>query len=240
MASPLLGMAAINATIFGVYGISMRHLENLSLFPFLTNSAISGASAGVVQCFICSPLELIKLRMQMQGIGKEHTIRKKKDVKSTGSRSPQYRGPLQTALHIVRTEGPLGLSNGLTVTFWRETPAFAVYFYTYDYLCLKLARGEPVTDLGPMALCLAGGISGINAWLVTYPFDVMKSRIQVDGVDGPQQYTGMVDCFRKSYRAEGYKVFFRGLNSTLIRAFPTNAATFSTVTYILRFWRRES
>lgn len=236
MASPLIGMAAINATIFGVYGISIRHLEERKLFPFLTNSALSGASAGIVQSFICSPLELIKLRMQMQGIGEEHALLKKK---GGGRTVVQYRGPLRTVLHIVNTDGPLGLGKGFVVTFWRETPAFALYFYTYDYLCLKLARGQPVTDLGPMALCLAGGVSGINAWLVTYPFDVIKSRIQVDGVNGLLQYSGMMDCFLKSYRAEGWRVFFRGLNSTLVRAFPTNAATFSTVTYILRFWRRE-
>lgn len=39
---------------------------------------------------------------------------------------------------------------------------------------------------------------------------------------------------RKSYAAEGCKFLFRGLTSTLIRAFPTNAATFVVVDWCFR------
>lgn len=220
-------MAAINATIFGVYGITMRRLEQYSVFPLLVNSSLSGAAAGFIQTFICCPVELIKLRMQVQGIGGHQ-------MKGTTS---GYHGPLNTALSIVKTDGILGLNKGLVVTLGREVPAFALYFLTYDLLCVVLAKGQPTSDLGPLALCVAGGLSGINAWIISYPLDVVKSRLQVDGVHEPKQYTGIMDCCRKSYRTEGWKVFFRGLNSTLIRAFPVNAATFSTVTYVLRFWR---
>lgn len=39
---------------------------------------------------------------------------------------------------------------------------------------------------------------------------------------------------RKSYAAEGHKFLFRGLTSTLVRAFPTNAATFVVVDWCFR------
>merc|ERR1719481_42560 len=44
-----------------------------------------------------------------------------------------------------------------------------------------------------------------------------------------------MDCARQSIKAEGYRVFARGLSSTMIRAFPTNAATFYVYTYARRW-----
>ena len=237
-------MAAINATIFGVYGICMRHLQRHDHIPYLGSSALSGAASGLVQSFICSPVELIKLRMQVQGIGADKPsimktkLWKKGQPLPTSSNNHMF-GVIGTAKEIVRTNGLKGLSKGIVSTLYREGPAFSLYFFSYDGLCLLFAGGQPLSDLGPLALCFAGGISGINAWLITYPVDVIKSRIQVDGINGPPQYRGMWDCIRKSYQSEGWRVFFKGLNSTLIRAFPVNAATFSTVTYVLRYFRNH-
>ncbi|KAF6021929.1 SLC25A29 [Bugula neritina] len=45
------------------------------------------------------------------------------------------------------------------------------------------------------------------------------------------KYTGYLDCIRKSISADGYKVFGKGLNAALLRAFPTNAATFFVSCY---------
>lgn len=88
-------------------------------------------------------------------------------------------------------------------------------------------------------LLFSGGMSGIVSWLSTYPVDVIKSRLQADGVGGVTQYNGILDCVRKSYHEEGWRVFTRGLTSTLLRAFPVNAATFATVTVFLMYMRSE-
>ena len=125
-------------------------------------------------------------------------------------------------------------------------------------------------DVGPVTF-LAGGVSGIVIWVVFYPIDVVKSRIQVDGMVGEVKYKGMVDCFKKSYTESkethlseddkqrmnkylrrlneklnkyetfrGCQVFFKGLTPTVVRAFPVNAVTFTTVALILRYWRNGS
>jgi solute carrier family 25 carnitine/acylcarnitine transporter 20/29 len=36
------------------------------------------------------------------------------------------------------------------------------------------------------------------------------------------------------YREEGFRVFFRGVNATVIRAFPCNAATFLVYSLAMR------
>jgi hypothetical protein len=87
--------------------------------------------------------------------------------------------------------------------------------------------------VGTIGMMMAGGMAGVVSWLVTFPTDVVKTRLQCD-VTG--KYTGAVDCIKKTYQMEGPKAFWRGLGSTLIRAFPTNAATFTVVTYIMRYF----
>lgn len=54
--------------------------------------------------------------------------------------------------------------------------------------------------------------------------------MQSDGAFSAPRYSGMLDCLRQSVKEEGLSVLTRGLNSTVLRAFPTNAATFFVVT----------
>lgn len=87
---------------------------------------------------------------------------------------------------------------------------------------------------------MAGGLAGTFSWIVSFPVDVVKSRLQVDGIDGTTKYNGAIDCMRKSYREEGLKFFTRGLNSTLMRAFPMNAVCFLVVSYVMKFFDNKT
>ena len=87
---------------------------------------------------------------------------------------------------------------------------------------------------------LSGGLAGILTWLVNYPIDVIKSRIQADGTQGVNRYHGFVDCGKQILQSEGIRGFKKGLGVTLIRAFPVNAVTFATVMVLLNYMRRNS
>ena len=75
---------------------------------------------------------------------------------------------------------------------------------------------------------LAGGIAGVASWIGNIPMDVMKSRLQADDLS-QRQYANYMDCAQKSYREGGFRIFWRGLPATCIRAFPVNAVTFAAV-----------
>ncbi|XP_077321353.1 mitochondrial basic amino acids transporter-like [Lithobates pipiens] len=221
--SPMMGLTFINALVFGVQGNTIRYLGNDT--PL--NQFLAGAAAGSIQCVICCPMELAKTRMQMQGTGEYK------------SRSKTYKNSLDCLVKVYRKEGLRGINRGMVTTFLRETPSFGFYFLTYDYLTRYL--GCEINDnLIIPKLLFAGGMSGIVSWLSTYPIDVIKSRLQADGFGGVNQYNGIMDCVRKSYNSEGLRVFSRGLTSTLLRAFPVNAATFATVTLFLMYMRSEN
>ncbi|XP_036062488.1 mitochondrial basic amino acids transporter [Onychomys torridus] len=218
LGSPLMGLTFINALVFGVQGNTLRALGQDS--PL--NQFLAGAAAGAIQCVICCPMELAKTRLQLQDVGPART----------------YKGSLDCLVQIYRHEGLRGINRGMVSTLLRETPSFGVYFLTYDVLTRAMGC-EPDDRLLVPKLLLAGGTSGITSWLSTYPMDVVKSRLQADGLRGAPRYHGIVDCMRQSYQAEGWRVFTRGLASTLLRAFPVNAATFATVTVVLTYTRGE-
>lgn len=235
MLSPLIGTAIINGIIFGTQGNLCRLLQPEGGKTRLKTTFIAGIGTGFFQAFVSSPVELVKLRMQMQGVGQLETLIQRPGV----SQYRRYRNSVHCFVVICQTEGLYGAYRGLLCTFCRAMPAFPAYFVTFDYLCQKSAnlRNKPVDQLGIFSLCFAGAIAGIASWVVTFPIDVVKSRIQGDGIDGKREYQGIIDCFRRTYQKEGWQAFGKGLTPTLIRAIPANAAIFYTVVVVKRFFQ---
>jgi solute carrier family 25 carnitine/acylcarnitine transporter 20/29 len=82
-------------------------------------------------------------------------------------------------------------------------------------------------------LLLAGGAAGVLGWVVTFPFDVLKTRMQAhlplyDSRAQAQQADSTWGTARAMYADSGSRVFLRGLAPTLVRAVPVNMAVFGT------------
>ncbi|KAI5060378.1 hypothetical protein GOP47_0024798 [Adiantum capillus-veneris] len=112
------------------------------------------------------------------------------------------------------------------------------YEYTRELLhpgCRKSHQESPLTML------TAGGIAGVASWVSCYPLDVVKSRLQAQGVPGiPIKYKGIVDCFRKSVQEEGFRVLWRGLGTAVARAYIVNGAIFTVYEASLRSMPKEN
>lgn len=206
--APLSGLTAINAVVFGVHGSIMRLCPNETHQQRLKWSGIAGSCAGITQSLISSPIELVKTRAQLSSF----TV-------------------LQCCKHILNTEGGFrGLYRGFGITLARDCPGFATYFYAYEYLIHQL-RGPHRKVPTTMDMLLAGGTAGAISWLVIYPLDVIKSRLQAS-----MQYASVKHCVRDMVQQEGLGALMRGCGPTLMRAFPTNAATFAVVTWTLYYY----
>ncbi|KAF7996324.1 hypothetical protein HCN44_001956 [Aphidius gifuensis] len=217
MSSPLAGVTIVNAIVFGVYAqVQKSNVDSSNL----STHFLAGAIAGLAQSPIASPLELAKTRMQLQSNSNDDSIKK-------------YTGAIHCLRDIYKRNGLNGIFNGLGITALRETPSFGIYFLTYE----ALTRQNTVIPISTLHMLIAGGLAGTASWILTYPIDVIKSRLQAD-VDF--KYNGAIDCFKKSIKQEGFICLFRGLNSTIIRAFPTNAATFAVVNWTFRIFDDNS
>lgn len=78
---------------------------------------------------------------------------------------------------------------------------------------------------------LLGGVSGAIAKTVCAPIERVKLIMQTQDsnvqMQGRQRYNGMVDCFVRLPKEEGFLSFWRGNWANVIRYFPTQAFNFA-------------
>lgn len=225
--TPLIGIGACVSVQFGGFHYARRAFEQrnqdagkdaqLSYGQYY----VSGAFAGIANTVLSSPIEHIRIRLQTQPHGAGRL----------------YFGPIDCVRKLSAHQGVLaGVYRGTAVTFMREAQAYGVWFTTFEYLMnLDAARNNiKREDISTLKVAAYGGLAGEMLWISSYPFDVIKSKMQSDGFGKDMKYTSMRDCFAKTHRLEGLGGFWRGLGPTLLRAMPVSAGTFVTVELMTR------
>lgn len=61
---------------------------------------------------------------------------------------------------------------------------------------------------------------------IEYPFDTVKVRLQSQPSNLPLRYTGPLDCFRQSIKADGFLGLYRGISAPLAGAALENSSLF--------------
>ncbi|KAN0014473.1 hypothetical protein ACTFIU_000791 [Dictyostelium citrinum] len=161
---------------------------------------LAGGFAGMSQVCVTNPLEIVKIRLQVQSTG-----------------------PKVSAISIIKELGFSGLYKGAGACLLRDIPFSAIYFPTYAKM--KTILADENGKLGPMDLLMAGAVAGIPAASLVTPADVIKTRLQVKANAGEQTYTGIRDCFQKILREEGPRALFKGALARVFRSSPQFGVT---------------
>ncbi|SMQ49610.1 unnamed protein product [Zymoseptoria tritici ST99CH_1A5] len=169
---------------------------------------MAGGSAGAAQVIFTNPLEIVKIRLQVQGEAIRAAAREGEQLKK------------RTALWIVRNLGLTGLYKGVSACLLRDVPFSAIYFPTYNHLKRDMFGESPTKKLGILQLLSAGAIAGMPAAYLTTPCDVIKTRLQVEARKGDTTYTSLRDCASKVFKEEGFKAFFKGGPARIVRSSP--------------------
>ncbi|EPS94884.1 hypothetical protein FOMPIDRAFT_1026003 [Fomitopsis schrenkii] len=221
--APVLGAAPLNGLVFSSYGLLTKlQLENEHSTPTLTQITLAGAGTGIICSVVTSPAELIKTQQQLMQVAASRTS----TLSSSGDLSAYA-----VTQRILRQYGIRGLFRGITATALRDI-GYGTYFGAYEATVRYWPRtaSQNATGKTPwLATLAAGGLAGIAGWVATFPFDVIKTRVQSTfskSLANPYRNTWSTAV--ASYRTEGLPVFFRGLAPTLIRAIPVNMVTFTT------------
>lgn len=228
--TPLLGIGACVSIQFGAFHSARRWLEQRNVSKGGASGLgygqyyAAGAFAGVANSVISGPIEHVRIRLQTQPHGAARL----------------YSGPVDCVKRLLAADGGGGLFRGLyrgeAVTVMREAQAYGVWFLTFEWLMNADARRNGVErkDVPAWKIALYGGLAGETLWLSSYPFDVVKSKMQTDGFGANQRYRSMRDCFAQTWRAEGMRGFWKGLGPTLLRAMPVSAGTFAVAEMTMR------
>uniref|UniRef100_H3DHR1 Solute carrier family 25 member 12 n=1 Tax=Tetraodon nigroviridis TaxID=99883 RepID=H3DHR1_TETNG len=175
---------------------------------------LAGGCAGASQVIFTNPLEIVKIRLQVAG---EITT-----------------GPRVSALNVVRELGFFGLYKGAKACFLRDIPFSAIYFPVYAHSKEKIADADG--KLGPLQLLAAGAIAGVPAASLVTPADVIKTRLQVAARAGQTTYNGVIDCFQKILKEEGFRAFWKGAGARVFRSSPQFGVTLVTYELLQRWF----
>ncbi|KAI0898830.1 mitochondrial 2-oxodicarboxylate carrier 1 [Annulohypoxylon nitens] len=86
----------------------------------------------------------------------------------------------------------------------------------------------------------AGAVAGISEILTMYPLDVVKTRVQLQTGKGAgaDSYNGMLDCFQKIIRNEGFSRLYRGITAPILMEAPKRATKFAANDEWGKFYRK--
>jgi len=179
--------------------------------PMPLRKALAAGCAGGASAFICTPLDLIKVRMMAQG------------MRPCAEAPPRYRSLPHAAASIFRHEGPFGLYKGAGPASARATIVGMVEIGGYDEVkCAILRRGW--MREGVALHFSAAMFSGLLSALASSPFDVARSRLMSQPFDASGaglHYRGLTDCLAKSFRAEGWRFAYKGFWVAYLSKGPT-------------------
>lgn len=175
-----------------------------------------------------------------------------------------YRSTLDAARKMYGSEGLVSFYSGLTPALLGLTHV-AVQFPTYEFLKTKFTgqgMGEGHGEAHWFGILTASVLSKILASSATYPHEVIRTRLQTQRrpVAGEQilqglgvsaansdksgsavdsrRYKGIITTFRTILREEGWRAFYAGLGTNMMRAVPAATVTMLTYESVMRFLHR--
>ena len=198
----------------------------------------SAAGAGAATVLVTNPLWVVKTRLQVQ-----HS----RALRGSMPTRAVYAGTLDALRRVATEEGARGLYSGLAPSL-AGIAHVVIQFPVYERLKLELARGDvfgirraeaatgdasrDVGDLTGLELACASAVAKMVASSVTYPHEVIRSHMHVQGF-GP--FGGVLSLTKKIHaEGGGWRAFYRGVGTNLVRTTPAAAITFTSYELISR------
>lgn len=186
------------------------------------DNLLSATEAGVAVSLLTNPIWVVKTRLQLQDKAAVQT-----------SRTRLYTGAVDCFKSIVREEGIAGLYRGLLPSLLLVSHG-AIQLAAYEKLkqmAISLPRNKMYSAddrktiyISEAGVC--GALSKAAATLVTYPYQVMRSRLQQRMDIRDLKYSGLASTVRLTVQREGIRGLYKGLAPNLVRVMPQSAVTF--------------
>ena len=171
---------------------------------------VAGGGAGAIGQVAVYPLEICKTRLAIAAPG-------------------VYAGLLDCLRSVVQREGMGALYKGLGTSVIGIVPYagidLAVNSAFKDVASrVYSARGE---EPGVSAVLACGMISSTMAMLMTYPINLVRTRLQASGMPGTPEYAGPLDVVRQAVRAGGLSALYQGLLPNLLKVLPATSISYA-------------
>lgn len=210
------GIAALQKGVSG--GVSYQFLMNtirIGCYPSVKkmlgddgsasarNFSLQVAAAsitGLGGAIVGSPIFLIKCRLQVASNVSHH---------SSVGHQHRYKGLADGLSQVYRSEGVRGLFRGVMAAIPRLVVGSAGQLATYDSAKVFIMKRYDLRD-GVFAHFCAGMVAGLVVTTAMNPFDVVTTRLYNQPKGEQQLYSGVWDCWKKIWKAEGMRGFSKG------------------------------
>ncbi|XP_045803412.1 probable mitochondrial adenine nucleotide transporter BTL3 [Trifolium pratense] len=223
----VLRTAPFKAVNFSAYDTYRKQLLRFSGNEETTNFErfIAGAAAGVTATIICLPLDTIRTKIVAHG-------------------GEAFGGVIGAFQYMIQTEGFFSLYKGLVPSLLSMAPSSAVFYGVYDMLksaylhspegmqriqnMHKQGQDHELSafdqlELGPVRTLLYGAVAGACAEAATYPFEVVRRRLQLQ-----VQSTKLssLATFVKIVEQGGISALYAGLIPSLLQVLPSASISY--------------
>lgn len=176
----------------------------------VTRRLVAGGAAGMTACAVAYPLDLLRTRLAAQVSG------------------AYYSGITSSLCTIVRDEGFVGLYRGLGATLLQVAPSLAINYCAYETLRSHWLTYLPDRQSPTVAMSLlCGSCAGLISSSVTFPLDLARRRMQLQGQHGKMaKYTSYPDVFKQIYARRGMAGLYSGIIPEYAKVIPGVAVAF--------------
>ncbi|KGB78345.1 solute carrier family 25 (mitochondrial phosphate transporter), member 23/24/25/41 [Cryptococcus deuterogattii 99/473] len=201
------------------------------------NTFIAGGLAGAASRTVVSPLERLKIILQVQATG------------SKSGAGQAYSGVWESLVRMWKDEGWRGFMKGNGINVVRILPYSALQFTSYGAFKSVLSTWSDQETLSTPLRLTAGAGAGVVAVVATYPLDLVRARLSIATANmavrqsgaaftNEDSRLGMVGMTKKVYKAEGgLRGLYRGCWATALGVAPYVSLNFffyeSVKTYVL-------
>jgi solute carrier family 25 protein 33/36 len=182
--------------------------------------------AGVCTSTGTNPIWVVKTRLQLSA--------RKRDVAvaapAAGNGVP--RTAYGMTMHILKNEGFKGLYRGLSASYLGVSEGVIQWTLYERFKRIGRTRSVDLNDertpLMSKITSILGASGGAKAIasLITYPHEVIRTRLRQPAVDGVQKYTGLLQTLRLVMKEEGVASLYGGLTAHMFRVVPNAACMF--------------
>jgi solute carrier family 25 folate transporter 32 len=200
---------------------------------------LAASESGAITALMTNPIWVVKTRMFTTPQSTAASTAAGAGTAAARAPPEVYRGLWHGLVSIYRTEGLRGWYKGAGLALFGVSNG-AIQFMAYEELkkwrtsvaARKQQRSEGHTrpvdtsmiKLSNAEYIVMSGVSKVAAILLTYPYQVVRSRIQNHATS--HIYPNIRTCMRLTYTHEGVRAFYKGLVPNLVRILPGTCVTF--------------
>ncbi|GAV56792.1 Mito_carr domain-containing protein [Cephalotus follicularis] len=244
----LVGTAASQGVYYYFYQIFRNKAEATALERMnrgigdgsvgLLSSLVAAALAGCVNVLLTNPIWVVVTRMQThKKMSKkpavDHALSTATDETiHTAIALPSY-GTSYAIQEVYDEAGVWGFWKGVFPTLIMVSNP-SIQFMLYETMLKKLKERRALSKkdnhgVTALEIFLLGALAKLGATLVTYPLNVVKSRLQAKQVttgDKRHHYKGTLDAIMKMIHFEGFSGFYKGMSTKIVQSVLAAAVLF--------------